>query len=49
MDRVLFRDEMPPLQESFPNYEAELATTQDMVNLGLDGVDEVEAPRESFV
>ena len=41
MDRVLFSNEMPPLQE--------LATTQDMVNLGLDGVDEVEAPRESLV
>ena len=49
MDRVLFSDEMPPLHESFPNDEAELATTQDMVNLGLDGVDEVEAPRESLV
>ena len=45
MDRVLFSDEMPDLEGPLPNDEAELATTQDMANLGFDEVDEVEGPR----
>ena len=50
MDRVLFSDEMPSLQDypnSVPNDEVDLtsddlAMTQDFVDLGFDAVDEVD-------